>query len=193
MLSNSRLSIARKLLQHEQNTNSVKFVGQRSQDKIYKSALAQEGDKNMVNNVDIKVKKLHDDAVLPTYGSEGAAGFDFYSIDDYSVDPGKTIIVKTGLAMAIPQGLYLAVVPRSGVSVKTGIRVANSPGTVDSDYRGEIGIIVDNISNDTIQIPKGYRIAQGVIIPYFVADFDVVDELDDTVRGSNGYGSTGVK
>ena len=95
-----------------------------------------------MNTIKIDIKKLHEDAVIPTYGTEGAAGFDFYSVDDYVVDPGKTVIVKTGLAVAVPVGYYLAVVPRSGVSAKTGIRIANSPGTVDADYRGEVGVIV---------------------------------------------------
>ena len=153
-----------------------------------------------MNTIKIDIKKLHEDAVIPTYGTEGAAGFDFYSIDDYVVDPGKTVIVKTGLAVAVPVGYYLAVVPRSGVSAKTGIRIANSPGTVDADYRGEVGVIVTNTSNDTFTIDKGYRIAQGIGFPdksgrkpYFQAQFNLVDELDETVRGAGGFGHTGVK
>lgn len=146
-----------------------------------------------MNTIKIDIKKLHEDAVIPTYGTEGAAGFDFYSIDDYVVDPGKTVIVKTGLAVAVPVGYYLVVVPRSGVSAKTGIRIANSPGTVDADYRGEVGVIVTNTSNDTFTIDKGYRIAQGIILPYFQAQFNLVDELDETARGAGGFGHTGVK
>ena len=146
-----------------------------------------------MNTIKIDIKKLHEDAVIPTYGTEGAAGFDFYSVDDYVVDPGKTVIVKTGLAGAVPVGYYLAVVPRSGVSAKTGIRIANSPGTVDADYRGEVGVIVTNTSNDTFTIDKGYRIAQGIILPYFQAQFNLVDELDETARGAGGFGHTGVK
>ena len=146
-----------------------------------------------MNTIKIDIKKLHEDAVIPTYGTEGAAGFDFYSVDDYVVDPGKTVIVKTGLAVAVPVGYYFAVVPRSGVSAKTGIRIANSPGTVDADYRGEVGVIVTNTSNDTFTIDKGYRIAQGIILPYFQAQFNLVDELDETARGAGGFGHTGVK
>ena len=146
-----------------------------------------------MNTIKIDIKKLHEDAVIPTYGTEGAAGFDFYSIDDYVVDPGKTVIVKTGLAVAVPVGYYLAVVLRSGVSAKTGIRIANSPGTVDADYRGEVGVIVTNTSNNTFTIDKGYRIAQGIILPYFQAQFNLVDELDETARGAGGFGHTGVK
>ena len=146
-----------------------------------------------MNTIKIDIKKLHEDAVIPTYGTEGAAGFDFYSVDDFVVDPGKTVIVKTGLAVAVPVGYYLAVVPRSGVSAKTGIRIANSPGTVDAEYRGEVGVIVTNTSNDTFTIDKGYRIAQGIILPYFQAQFNLVDELDETARGAGGFGHTGVK
>ena len=87
----------------------------------------------------------------------------------------------------------MAVVPRSGVSAKTGIRIAYSPGTVDADYRGEVGVIVTNTSNDTFTIDKGYRIAQGIILPYFQAQFNLVDELDETARGAGGFGHTGVK
>lgn len=147
----------------------------------------------LVPQVEVKIKKLNDKAVIPTYGSEGAAGFDFYAVGDYIVDPGQTVIVKTGLAMAIPARFYLAVVPRSGVSAKTGIRIANAPGTVDCDYRGEIGVIVTNTGNDTFTIDEGYRIAQGVILPYYQADFKIVNELDETARGAGGFGSTGVK
>lgn len=148
---------------------------------------------SLTNQVGVNVKKLHDDAVLPTYGTDGAAGFDFYSVEDYVVKPGQTIIVKTGLAMAIPKNFYLAVVPRSGVSVKTKIRIANAPGTVDSDYRGEVGIIIDNFGTEDFVVEKGYRIAQGLILPVFQANWNLVDDLDDTARGAGGYGSTGVK
>ena len=146
-----------------------------------------------MNTIKIDIKKLHEDAVIPTYGTEGAAGFDFYSVDDYIVDPGKTVIVKTGLAVAVPIGYYLAVVPRSGVSAKTGIRIANSPGTVDADYRGEIGVILVNLSNEAFVIENGERIAQMVIAKHERAEWNEVDQLSDTSRGAGGFGSTGTK
>lgn len=147
----------------------------------------------LIPKVKVSVVKLNEDAVIPTYGTAGAAGFDFYSVDDYVVKPGETLIVKTGLAMSVPAGTYLAVVPRSGVSFKTKIRVSNSPGTVDSDFTGEVGILVDNTGTEDFVIEKGYRIAQGLILPYFQANFDIVDSLDETERGAGGFGSTGVK
>ena len=134
-----------------------------------------------MNTIKIDIKKLHEDAVIPTYGTEGAAGFDFYSVDDYVVDPGKTVIVKTGLAVAVPIGYYLAVVPRSGVSAKTGIRIANSPGTVDADYRGEVGVIVTNTSNDTFtieEIGSTVRLSADVI-PYGATDPSIIWTTSD--------------
>ena len=95
--------------------------------------------------------------------------------------------------MSVPEYLYLAVVPRSGISAKTKIRVANSPGIVDSDYTGEIGIIVENIGDEDYIIHKGDRIAQGLILPYFKANFNLVDNLEETERGAGAFGSTGIK
>ena len=142
--------------------------------------------------IPINVVKLHKDAVVPTYGTTGAAGFDFCSVDNVIVEPGQTVIVKTGLAMAICEGFEIQVRPRSGMSVKTKIRVANSPGTIDSDYRGEIGIIVDNIGTEDYEIHVGDRIAQGVLSIVPQASFISVDSLDETERGAGGYGSTGI-
>ena len=141
----------------------------------------------------VDIKLLNKDAQIPTYGTNVAAGFDFRSIDDYTVKPKETVIVKTGLAMSVPECLYLAVVPRSGISAKTKIRVANSPGIVDSDYTGEIGIIVENIGDEDYIIHKGDRIAQGLILPYFKANFNLVDNLEETERGAGAFGSTGIK
>ena len=142
--------------------------------------------------VPINVVKLHEDAVVPTYGTTGAAGFDFYSVDSVIVEAGQTVIVKTGLAMAICEGFEIQVRPRSGMSAKTKIRVANSPGTIDSDYRGEIGIIVDNVGQEPYEIHVGDRVAQGILAIVPQASFIVVDSLDETERGAGGYGSTGI-
>lgn len=95
----------------------------------------------------VLVKRLHEDAVLPKYAREGDAGFDLYATEDVTIEPGQTMTIPTGLAFAIPKGYELQVRPRSGVSAKSKLRVANSPGTIDSGYRGEVGVIVDNVAN----------------------------------------------
>lgn len=140
---------------------------------------------------EVKVKKLHPDAVIPAYQKFGDSGFDFHALHDVEIPGGTAVIVPTGLAMAIPFGNELQIRPRSGMSLKYPIIVANSPGTVDSGYRGEIGIILRNLGFETITIKKGMRIAQGVIAPYILAEFTESEELEDTDRGSAGFGSTG--
>lgn len=145
-------------------------------------------------SIRIKVNKLHEDAVIPQYQTKGASGFDFHAIEDMEISPRQTILVKTGLSMEIPEGYELQVRPRSGMSLKTKMRIANSPGTVDSDYRGEICIIMENfgmLGSLSFQIKKGDRIAQGVICPVFQAVF-IEDELSETERGEKGFGSTNV-
>lgn len=145
--------------------------------------------------MEINIKKLREDAVIPTYGTIGAACFDLYAERDIAVYPGQMRIVPTGLAMEIPIGYELQIRPRSGVTVNTPIRIGNSPGTIDSDYRGEVGIMVDNISINNYRLPylikKGDRIAQGIITPVEKTTFNVVDELSKTERDGNGFGSTG--
>ena|ERR1035437_7784348 len=154
----------------------------------------------------VKIKKLHPDAVIPKYQSKGASGFDLHALEDITISPGDTKLVKTGLVVAVQEGFELQVRPRSGLSLKTSLRVANSPGTVDSDFRGEVCVIMQNtdevessyneFTGDTthyneIHIKKGDRIAQGVICPVIKVEFVEVDDLDATERGSGGYGSTG--
>lgn len=138
----------------------------------------------------LKIKKLHNDAVMPSYATDGSAGFDLSALEEVLIYAGQTLIVKTGLSFAIPKGYEMQIRPRSGVTVKTKLRVAL--GTIDSDYRGEVGIIVDNIGDDLKRIGKGERIAQAVISPIIQATFEQVTELDDTERGSGGFGSTGL-
>ncbi len=146
--------------------------------------------------MEIKIKRLHENAIIPKYATIGSAGFDFYSIDDIIIYPGETALVKTGLSFEIPINYELQVRPRSGMSLKTKLRVSNSPGTVDSDYRGEICIIMDNIdikSNHRIpyEIKKGDRIAQGVICPIIQVTFEEVNKLNETERNTGAFGSTG--
>ena len=143
----------------------------------------------------IKIKKLHEDAVIPKYQTTGAAGFDLHALEDMYIPAGHTKLVKTGLSFEIPVGFELQVRPRSGVSLKTKLRIANSPATIDSDYRGDVGIIVDNVIDkdnvfSSLKINKGDRIAQGVICPIVQAEFEECNELSDTSRGSGGFGST---
>ena len=143
----------------------------------------------------IKVKKLNEKAVLPTYGSEYAAGADLYACLDEAVmiNPGETYMVHTGLAMEIPAGYAGLIYPRSGLASKRGLAPANKVGVVDPDYRGEFMVALHNHSLTAQTIEPGERIAQLVITPYITADFEVTDELDDTVRGAGGFGSTGSK
>lgn len=140
--------------------------------------------------MNVRIKKLHSDAVLPSYQTDGSAGFDLSALEEVLIYAGQTLIVKTGLSFEIPKGYEMQIRPRSGVTVKTKLRVAL--GTIDSDYRGEVGIIVDNIGDDLKRIGKGERIAQAVISPIIQATFEQVTELDDTERGSGGFGSTGL-
>jgi dUTP pyrophosphatase len=142
-----------------------------------------------VSKVQVKIKKLSSDAVTPTYGSSLAAGFDLYATEDVTLIPGESRLIKTGLSMEIPEGFELQVRPRSGMSLKTTFRVANAPGTVDADYRGEICIIGE--SHKHFVVNKGDRVAQGVIAPIYQAEFVATEDLSSTDRGDGGFGSTG--
>ncbi|MGY5355459.1 dUTP diphosphatase [Wenyingzhuangia sp. IMCC45467] len=132
---------------------------------------------------------------LPQYETSGAAGLDVKANISESIflPPLERTIVKTGLFIALPQGYEAQVRPRSGLAAKKGITVLNSPGTVDADYRGEIGVILVNLSNETFEITDGERIAQLVIAKHEQAEWIEVEELDSTQRGTGGFGSTGTK
>ncbi|KKX52574.1 MULTISPECIES: dUTP diphosphatase [Brevibacillus] len=174
-------------------------------------------------NISVKIKRLHPDAVIPSYAKPRDAGFDLVAVEDTIIRPGETAKVRTGLAMALPPGYELQIRPRSGVSAKTKLRISNAPGTIDSGYRGEICILVDNINqmlfsgNEAVKthvlytigegahvaeekypmrsyfIPAGTRIAQGVLAAVPMAEFEETNELDETDRGIGGFGSTGTK
>ena len=139
----------------------------------------------------VKIKKLHPDAKLPEYATEHAAGADLSSVEDLIVAPGARQPVSTGLSMEIPVGYELQIRPRSGLALKNGITVMNTPGTIDADYRGEIKVILYNSTATPFQVTKGNRIAQGVFARVHRGDFEVVDELSDTARGTGGFGHTG--
>ena len=148
----------------------------------------------------MNIKKLNPEAIVPTRGSEYAAGYDLYAcigktvygMNVTMVDPGETVKIGTGIAAAIPTGCFGAIFARSGLATKRGLRPANCVGVIDNDYRGEIIIALYNDSDVTQWIHHGDRIAQLVIMPYFPFDLKVVDELDTTERGDGGFGSTGV-
>lgn len=133
------------------------------------------------------------DLALPAYGSAGAAGMDVLAAveDDLLLMPGERVAVPTGLMMAVPAGHEMQVRARSGLALKDGLAVLNAPGTIDCDYRGEVKIILANLGSESFTIPRGMRIAQLVLAPYVRCDWAETDSLDDTARGSGGFGSTG--
>lgn len=141
----------------------------------------------------IQVKKLRDDARLPSSGSRFAAGYDLYACMDAPVEiaPHTTVKIGTGLSLAVPEGYFGAIFARSGLASKQGLRPANCVGVCDSDYRGEYIIAVHNDGESAQRIAPGDRIAQLVVLPYLALDFEEVDELGGTERGAGGFGSTG--
>lgn len=144
----------------------------------------------------IKIKKLHELAQIPSYGTKGSAGFDIASVEQVRVLAGETKLIKTGLSFEIPAGYEMEIRPRSGLSLKSKIRLSNSPGTIDSDYRGEVHFIVDNIMTkfpNEYLIEIGQKLGQGIIRKVDQVEFEEIseqDELTETERGSNGFGST---
>ncbi|MBQ7189580.1 MAG: dUTP diphosphatase [Kiritimatiellae bacterium] len=140
----------------------------------------------------VRFKKLTPDAVLPSYAHPGDAGMDLTSIEEVELPPGEIRLVKTGLAMALPSGTEAQVRPRSGLAAKHGVTVANTPGTIDEGYRGEICVILVNLGKAPFRVEKGMRIAQMVIAPVLCAGVAEVTELSDTERGTGGFGSSGV-
>jgi dUTP pyrophosphatase len=147
----------------------------------------------MSSPVFVEVKRLpHGEGLpLPAYATSGAAGMDVVSAEDVVITPGARHAVATGLAVAIPQGFEIQVRPRSGLALKHGITVPNTPGTIDSDYRGELKIILINLGNEAFAVQRGDRVAQLVLAPVVQAAWDEVAELDATDRGAGGFGSTG--
>lgn len=143
----------------------------------------------------VAVKLLDSRAKMPTYGSADAAGADLYAVTDgpVTVAPGQTVLIHTGLALAIPRGFAGLVYARSGLATKQGLAPANKVGVIDADYRGELMVALHNHSSETRTVEQGDRIAQLVIAPYLTAQFTQQEELDDTARGEGGFGSTGQK
>jgi len=144
----------------------------------------------------LRIKKLNENAVIPTYGSPYSAGADLYAVldrDKIEIPPHETVLVHTGLSFEIPEGYVGLVYARSGLATKRGLAPANKVGVIDSDYRGEVMVSLHNHSNTLQEIDNGERVAQIVIAPFLKVDFEIADELSDTVRGEGGFGSTGKK
>ena len=143
--------------------------------------------------MNINFKKLNDLAITPTRGSEYAAGYDLYAATSYTieVEPHSTVKVGTGLAFELPENTFAAIFPRSGIASKRGLAPANKVGVCDADYRGEYMIMLHNHTNSVQTIEPGERIAQMILMPYIPMEFNEIDELSETVRGTGGFGSTG--
>jgi len=141
--------------------------------------------------MNLKIKKLRSDAIIPTRGSQKASGLDLYAVQDYAILSGQTVKVETGIAFGIPEGYEIQVRPRSGLSLKTGLRITNAPGTVDQDYLGDCSVLLQNTGNETYQIKRGDRVGQAVLCPVFIPELEEVEDLTPTARGANGFGSSG--
>jgi len=143
----------------------------------------------------VEVELVHEDAVFPKYAYPSDSGFDLHSTEDLSVGPFGRILVPTGLKVSFPEGYEIQVRPKSGLAIKQGLTVLNTPGTVDQGYTGEIQVIVFNTNNYTVMIPKGMKIGQAVLCPVIngkYVKFEQVDSLNKKDRGDNGFGSTGI-
>ena len=143
--------------------------------------------------MNLKVQKLDERAILPTYGSADAAGADLYALEGATIAPGETKLIRTGLAMAIPQGYGGFIFARSGLATKRGLAPANKVGVIDADYRGEVMVALYNQSTATQTVEAGERIAQLVLLPCPQAIFEEADTLPATDRAAGGFGSTGMK
>jgi dUTP pyrophosphatase len=146
-----------------------------------------------MHHVNVKYKKLRDLAIVPSYQSEHAAGMDLYSANEslISIDPGEIVLIPLGFAMALPDNYEAQVRPRSGLGTKFGVTLPNAPGTIDADYRGEVSVPLINHGKEPFVVETNMRIAQMIIAPVVQATFEVVEELDETLRGAGGFGSTG--
>jgi len=141
----------------------------------------------------ISVPSTFDEDCKPEYATAGAAGADLKAAvqEPVCIEPGKRVLIPTSVRLALPEGYEAQVRPRSGLALKKGLTLLNSPGTIDADYRGEIGVIMINHGEEPVVISRGDRIAQLVIAPITIADFALTHSLEDTHRGSGGFGSTG--
>lgn len=141
---------------------------------------------------EINVKKFYKDAIIPTYANPGDAGADLYSVEHVELHPGNRYLIDTGVGFEIPEGWVGLVHPRSGLATRLGVTVLNAPGTVDSGYRGKVMVNLINHGSAIVRISKGDRIAQIVFQKVATVSFFEVDDLNDSIRGAGGHGSTGV-
>lgn len=139
----------------------------------------------------MKIKRLKDNAIVPTQGSDYAAGYDLYSTESVIIPPHETKMIDTGWAMEIPGGCWGGIFARSGLATKKGLRPANCVGVIDPDYRGPVKVALHNDTDENKAIEVGERIAQFLVLPRFIIHWEEVEELDNTIRGSGGFGSTG--
>lgn len=144
--------------------------------------------------MNIKIKKIKENATVPTRGSAYAAGYDLYACTegDIQINPGETVKIGTGLCFQIPEGYFGGVFARSGLATKQGLRPPNCVGVIDSDYRGEVIVALYNDSSETRIVSPGDRVAQMIILPFLEVNFIQANELDSTDRGCGGFGSTGI-
>jgi dUTP pyrophosphatase len=143
--------------------------------------------------MNLKIKRLSESAVIPQYAHPGDAGLDLVSIESKAIAPGKSALVRTGIAIELPPGTEAQVRPRSGLALKHQITVLNTPGTIDEGYRGEVCVILINHGTQVFQVEPGMRIAQMVIASFITVTVEAVEMLEDTARGAGGFGSTGVQ
>ena len=141
----------------------------------------------------VKFRTIDPAAILPSYAHPGDAGMDIRSVEELTIAPGERALVHTGLVMVLPPGYEAQVRPRSGLALKNGITVLNSPGTIDEGYRGEVGVILANFGKEPFKVEKGSKIAQVVVAPCTRAEIVATDDIDDTERGTGGFGSTGAR
>jgi dUTP pyrophosphatase len=143
----------------------------------------------------LRIQKINDEATVPSYSYGSDSGFDLCSVVEYTIPPLSRALIPTGLKFDIPEGTEIQIRPKSGLAINQGIMVLNTPGTVDQGYVGEIKVILFNSSSSNVEIKKGMKVAQAVLCPVFSGKFvnlEVVDDLEDKERGSNGFGSTGL-
>ncbi|GAA8345104.1 dUTP diphosphatase [Helicobacter pylori] len=140
----------------------------------------------------IKIQKIHPNALIPKYQTEGSSGFDLHAVEEVTIKPHSVGLVRIGICLSLEAGYELQVRTRSGLALNHQVMVLNSPGTVDNDYRGEIKVILANLSDKDFKVQVGDRIAQGVVQKTYKAEFIECERLDETSRGSGGFGSTGV-
>jgi len=141
----------------------------------------------------LKIKKIDDNAIIPNYAHEGDAGLDLYSVKELLLNPGERGLVHTGIQIELPRNTEAQIRPRSGLALKNGITTLNSPGTIDEGYRGEIGVILINHSNEVFKVEQGMKIAQMVIKPVFKVNIIETTELSDSERNEKGFGSSGTR